>query len=158
MKMIWYQIERICHIKWPFILHLFLSSVPLDLNMIFFLMKDHVLLTKLLLVIEISQILFCENHLEVFFYSFPTILLFDLWIILFQSMRFFFRCEHHTDITDVAIFIWFTQLSWKECMDTMHGMHGYKWYIKGSGVATLNICLQFFCFDKHILNFWRLKS
>lgn len=96
MKMIWYQIERICHIKWPFILHLFLSSVPLDLNMIFFLMKDHVLLTKLLLVIEISQILFCENHLEVFFYSFPTILLFDLWIILFQSMRFFFslRTSH----------------------------------------------------------------
>lgn len=92
MKMIWYQIERICHIKWPFILHLFLSSVPLDLNMIFFLMKDHVLLTKLLLVIEISQILFCENHLEVFF--------------LFLSNYFAFRSLNHlVSINEIFFFV-----------------------------------------------------
>lgn len=124
MKMIWYQIERICHIKWPFILHLFLSSVPLDLNMIFFLMKDHVLLTKLLLVIEISQILFCENHLEVFFYSFPTILLFDLWIILFQSMRFFFFVANITLILLTSPFLFdsrnfLEKNAWIQCMECM---------------------------------------
>lgn len=119
MKMIWYQIERICHIKWPFILHLFLSSVPLDLNTIFFLMKDHVLLTKLLLVIEISQILFCENHLEVFF--------------LFLSNYFAFRSLNHLVSINEIFFSLRTShwYYWRRHFYLIHAtflkrMHGYN--------------------------------